>query len=70
MAKFMTQQDINRAAVLNGYRTAIRLKHKLNADEEIARVIPEVEERINQALQNGEEIELNPGEVFDRYVTR
>lgn len=70
MAKIQTQQDIDKAAIIKAYRTAIRTKHSLHADEEIARVIPEVEARIELALQNGEEVELNPGEVFDGYVTR
>lgn len=70
MAKIATDQDILKAAIIKAYRTAIRTKYSLRADEEIARIIPEVEERINTALANGEEVEFNPGEVFDGYVTR
>jgi hypothetical protein len=70
MAKIQTRQDIDKAAVIKAYRTAIRTKYSLKADEEIAVVIPQVEKRIDDALANGEEIELNPGEVFDGYVTR
>lgn len=53
-----------KAAVLKAYRTAIRLKHSLAADDEIARTLPDVEDKINSALALGNVVELNPGEVF------
>lgn len=53
-----------RAAVLKAYRTAIRLKHALAADEEIAVRLPEVERRMDDALARGESLELTVSQVF------
>ena len=64
MMKQLTDFEIKRAAALKAYRTAIRLKHALAADAEIAATLPEIEERINNALAMGQNIELTPGEVF------
>lgn len=63
--KVQTDLEIQLAAALKTYRAAIRLKHALAADEEIAKTLPEVETRIMSALQNGEPLELAPGKVFD-----
>lgn len=41
-------------------RTLIRLKHSLNADEEINAVLPETLEEFNNALQRGELKSLRP----------
>lgn len=68
MAKTKTNLEIQKAAILKAYRSAIRLKYSLVADEEIDRVLPEVEQRIDDAIQNGETVSFNPGEVFDGYV--
>ena len=62
--KTLTDLEIQKAAALKAYRTAIRLKHALAADAEIAATLPAVEARINDALALGQPIELNPGEVF------
>ena len=62
--KTLTDIDIKKTAALKAYRTAIRLKYALMADEEIYRTLPAVEDRINQALALGQPIELNPAEVF------
>lgn len=51
--------------MLKAARTAIRLKHMLAADAEIARELPMLEERIDEALALGQPLELNPGRVFD-----
>jgi len=64
MAKIKTDLEIRKDETLKAYRSAIRLKHSINADAEIARVLPEVEARIEAAWQRGEELTLNPGEVF------
>jgi hypothetical protein len=63
--KATTELDRQKTAVLKAYRTAIRLKHALAADEEIAVTLPEVEERMNRALAMGETLELSPGQVFN-----
>lgn len=62
--KSLTDIEIERAAALKAYRTAIRLKYALMADREIARTLPEVEERINTAIALGKPLVLDPGEVF------
>ena len=49
---------VRKAQILKAKRAAIRLKHSLAADEEIARELPALEERINEALLNGETLEI------------
>lgn len=53
-----------RARILKAYRTAIRLKHSLRADEEIAQTLPAIQAAIDAALLNGEELAVEPGQVF------
>lgn len=53
-----------RARVLKAYRSAIRLKYALLADDEIARTLPEVQASIDAAVLLGEPIALNPGQIF------
>lgn len=50
--------------MLKAYRTAIRLKHSLEADTEINETIYAVEAKIDAALAAGKPLELDPGEVF------
>lgn len=59
----LTPLEIRKAAILKAYRSAIRLKHSLEADAEINETLPEIEDRIN-ALSGGEVLALNPGEAF------
>lgn len=61
----LTDLQVQKAAMLKAARTAIRLKHMLAADAEIARELPMLEERIDEALALGQPLELNPGRVFD-----
>lgn len=68
MSKEKTPIEIQKSAILKAYRSAIRLKYSLLADEEIEKVLPMVEAEINVALQNGTSVEFSPGEVFDRYL--
>lgn len=63
--KMLTDLEIQKVAALKAYRAAIRLKYALLADEEIYKTLPEVEERINNALALGKPLELSPGEVFN-----
>lgn len=63
--KVLTDLEIERAAVLKSVRAAIRLKHSLAADREIAERLPVVESEIDAALQAGLSYELNPAAVFD-----
>lgn len=57
--------EVKRAQALKAYRTAIRLKHSLRADEEIARTLPAVEAEIDAALLAGEPIAIGPVEAFE-----
>lgn len=59
MAAPKSSFEIARAAALKAARTQIRVKHSLAADAEIARVIPELERKIDAALQEGKPITLD-----------
>lgn len=56
--------EVFRARVLKAYRAAIRLKHSLAADEEIARRLPQVQADIDTALLGGAEISVDPASAF------
>lgn len=56
-----TDIEIQKTAVLKAVRAAIRLKHSLAADREIAETLPQIEEDINTALAEGRPLELEPG---------
>lgn len=60
--------EVARARALKAYRSAIRLKHSLAADEEIARTLPDVEAAINLALTTGEPIAISPAVAFEENV--
>ncbi len=60
-----TELQRRKAAALKAYRAAIRLKYALLADDEIGRVLPKVEARIEAAIAAGEPLALNPGDVFN-----
>lgn len=59
-----TDLQVQKAAMLKAARSAIRLKHSLHADAEIAAALPDLEERIDTALAEGQPFELEPGQVF------
>jgi hypothetical protein len=59
-----TPIERQKTAVLKAARAAIRLKHTLAADEEIAEKLPELEEAMNLALAEGKPFEIEPGEVY------
>ena len=63
--KQITDIQIEKAAMLKALRSAIRLKHSLAADAELAKVLPEFEERINVAMATGTPLEITVGSVFD-----
>jgi hypothetical protein len=60
-----TDVESRKASMLKAYRAAIRLKYSLLADEESRRVLPQLEARIDNAIQTGQPLELNPAEAFD-----
>jgi hypothetical protein len=45
--------DLRKAALLKAARSAIRLKHSLEADAELNEVLPELERRFNSMVQRG-----------------
>lgn len=63
--KTVTDLQVQKAALLKTARSAIRLKHALAADAEIAEVLPRIEELINASIVSGEPFELTPGRLFD-----
>lgn len=64
-----TDLQIEKAAMLKAYRSAIRLKHSLAADREISETLPDIEVKIDAALQSGQPLELNPGEAFHAHLS-
>ena len=60
-----TDLEQAKSAVMKAARSAIRLKYSLLADEEINERLPELEERIDLALQNGVNISLNPAHYLE-----
>lgn len=59
-----TELQRQKTGMLKAARAAIRLKHSLRADDEIARRLPELEAEIDTALASGTPFELEPGKVF------
>ena len=49
-----TDSELRLAGIVKATRTAIRLKHTLNADRELNDVLPDVEAAFARALQRGE----------------
>jgi hypothetical protein len=63
--KRVTDLQLDKAAMLKAARSAVRLKYSLMADAELARVLPDLEERIDLAWANQTPLELNVGDVFN-----
>lgn len=53
MTSKRTDFEQARANALKTVRAAIRLKHSLQADEELNRVLPEFEKKFTKSFQNG-----------------
>lgn len=62
--RMKTDLQLDKESCLKAFRTAIRLKHSLEADREIAQFLPLLEEKIDRAMAAGQPLELNPGSVF------
>jgi hypothetical protein len=56
---------VAKRAALKALRTAVRLKYSLMADAELNRRLPELEDRIDVALDSGKPLELTVGEIVD-----
>ena len=61
MTYHKAKEEQQRANMLKIIRTAVRLKHSINADNELNEVLPLAEKRWNDALARGRVLE--PGEV-------
>ncbi|MBA3583044.1 MAG: hypothetical protein H0W36_00690 [Gemmatimonadetes bacterium] len=58
--------ELRRAALLKAARSAVRLRHSLEADAELNDVLPNLERRFNDAVQRG--VLLDIGETLREYV--
>jgi hypothetical protein len=58
-----TPAEVRMAAVVKAYRSAIRLKHMIAADDEVNATVPAIEQRM-KAMADKELLVLNPGEAF------
>lgn len=65
MSVRLPDELVQKRAALKAVRTSIRLKYSLMADEEINRKLPELERRIEDALETGEPLELTVGSIVD-----
>lgn len=51
-------------AIIKAYRSAVRLRYSLMADDEIGRDLEAVVERINDAIANGRPLEIEAAKVY------
>lgn len=63
-AKYKTDLEIQKLAVLKVFRSNVRLKYALRADREIAEKEPELIEKMDLTLARGDGFEFNPAEVL------
>lgn len=61
MAIHREEVEQARANMLKIVRAAVRLKHSIQADNELNEILPEAELRFNAAVQRGKL--LSPGEI-------
>lgn len=57
--------ELEIAAAMKAMRTAIRLRHSLEADEEINRVLPELKEHMLREAAMGKPFKLDLRSVFE-----
>jgi hypothetical protein len=55
----LTEYELEKARIMKAVRVNIRLKHSLNADEELNAKLPELERRIEAAFNAGQVYELD-----------
>ena len=58
--------EMERAKLLKLYRSMIRAKHALAADEEINETLPRVEEAFNKAVAMGKPFQIEAASVFKK----
>ncbi len=61
--------EVQAAAIIKSARQAIRLRHSLAADDEIARVVPELRKRISSALLEGKALTVDVAREFGLEVS-
>jgi hypothetical protein len=61
----LTERELEKARLLKTARTAIRLKHALEADTEINEKLPAIEDAIDHALNTGTTYELDLQSVIE-----
>lgn len=66
--KPFNEHEVYRASVLKAYRSAIRLKHSLRADAEIAETLPGIEAAIDLALNTGEPLAIDVATAFEAHL--
>lgn len=63
----LTEHKIQQKALVKAARTAIRLKHSLEADAEMYRRLPDLERRIDGSVLNGKPFKLSIAQLLDSY---
>jgi hypothetical protein len=59
-----TELESRKVSLLKLARAVIRLRHSIAADEEIRRVLPELERRIDLAMQTGNAFSVDAAELL------
>lgn len=57
--KVKTELELAKAEALRVARAYVRLKHSLAADRELATLLPEIEEKLNEAAMTGKAYHLD-----------
>jgi len=61
----LSEIEGQRKDMLKALRTAVRLKHSLNADAELRRVLPEFQAAVDKAVQSGKAYNLDIRSVLE-----
>lgn len=61
----LTPAEMDKKDALKVSRSAIRLRHSINADHEINDVIPDLENKIDQAMTGGPRLQISVGRLFE-----
>jgi hypothetical protein len=65
MKQATTKHDIERKRIIKAARTAIRLKHSLAADAEMAQRLPAIEKQLEDALLKGKAVKISVAHLLD-----
>lgn len=57
--------ELGKRKVLKAVRSAVRLKHSLAADDELAVVLPRVEQAYDRAMRNRQVFQLDWGSLLE-----